>query len=378
VQGLCSDSWSIATRLPAIGSGRYCSPEFGRDALAASTVDLSRACAALAVYSPHQSWDRHITHCLIVGGGFIGAPLAERLAREGHCVTIYSRSFNERLALGSGSPLGQIRLVEGEVPPGAGLLELVSEAEIVFYLAGTSTPAAASTDPGGSMARHVVPAAAVLELMRETSTRRIVLASSGGTVYGVPKLPTPEDYPTRPISLHGHHSLTIERYAQFFAERHGFETIVLRYSNPYGPHQIARRGQAVVAAWSEALARDEPLLMFGDPQTRRDFVFIDDLVEATALAGLHAPAGTYNVGSGVATPLQEVADLLVAAARRKPEIVHADARPVDVPVTQLDCSRLRSATGWRPAVSLPDGILASWEWMVKTDHLAIPHGLHTV
>jgi UDP-glucose 4-epimerase len=259
------------------------------------------------------------------------------------------------------------------------LLRLVAEAEIVFYLAGTSTPAAASTDPGGSMARHVVPAAAVLELMRETSTRRIVIASSGGTVYGLPgQLPTPEDYPTRPISLHGHHSLTIERYAQFFAERYGFETIILRYSNPYGPHQIARRGQAVIAAWIEALAKDEPLLMFGDPQTRRDFVFIDDLVEATAGAGLHAAPGIYNVGSGQATSLQEVVDLLMAAARRQPAVIHTDARPVDVPVTQLDCSRLRAATGWHPAVSLPDGIRANWEWISKANQMASPDDLHKV
>jgi UDP-glucose 4-epimerase len=229
------------------------------------------------------------------------------------------------------------------------------------------------------MARHVVPAAAVLELMRETSTRRVVVASSGGTVYGLPEqLPTPEDYPTRPMSLHGHHSLTIERYAQFFAERHGFETIILRYSNPYGPHQIARRGQAVVAAWIEALAREEPLIMFGDPQTRRDFVFIDDLVEATALAGLHVTPGIYNVGSGQATPLQEVINLLVAAAQRQPEIVYTDARPVDVPVTQLDCSRLRSAIGWRPAVSLPDGIQASWDWIARMDQVTSPDGLPTV
>ncbi len=305
--------------------------------------------------------------------------MAERLARVGHFVTVYSRSFNGPLALRKESGIDLIRLVEGEVPPGDDLLKLVAEADIVFYLAGTSTPAAANTDPGGSMARHVVPAAAVLELMRETSTRRIVVASSGGTVYGQAKqLPTPEDYPTRPISLHGHHSLTIERYAQFFAERYGFETIILRYSNPYGPHQIARRGQAVVAAWMEALAQDKPLLMFGDPQTRRDFVFIDDLVEATALAGLHVAPGTYNVGSGQATPLQEVVDLLVAAARRQPEIVHTDARPVDVPVTQLDCSRLQSATGWHPTVSLPDGIQASWEWVAETDHVDSPDGLPAV
>ena len=116
---------------------------------------------------------------------------------------------------------GEIALVEGSVPPGVGLRELISESEVVFYMAGTSTPESASLDPGASIANHIVPAAAVLDLMCDTPTRRIVVASSGGTVYGAAmEFPTPEDHPTRPISLHGHHSLTIERYARFFAERY--------------------------------------------------------------------------------------------------------------------------------------------------------------
>ena len=321
-----------------------------------------RGCAACDPPS-HYLREGLIAECLVIGGGFLGAHLAARLARDEHSVTVYSRSFNEWLLRErKGSP-GQVRLIEGEIPPGPGLLESISNADVVFYMAGTSTPATASTDPGGSIVRHVVPAAAVLDLMRETATRRVVIASSGGTVYGaVTRLPTPEDHPTRPISLHGHHSLTVERYAQFFAERHDFETIILRFSNPYGPGQIARRGQGVIAAWSEALARDEPLIIYGDPETRRDFIYVDDLIEVTARAGLYAPSGIYNVGSGISTPLHEVIDLLVAAAGNEARVVYADARPVDVPVTHLDCSRVQQATGWHPTVALPEGINACLEW----------------
>jgi UDP-glucose 4-epimerase len=316
-----------------------------------------------AVDLPGSSRVDPITNCLIVGGGFLGAHLAERLADEKHAVVVFSRSFNEWLLRERRPDRGEIRLVEGEVPPGGSLRELIAAADVVFYMAGTSTPSMASADPGGSIIRAVVPAAAVLDLMREAPTRRIVIASSGGTVYGAAEqLPTPEDYPTRPISLHGHHSLTIERYARFFSERHGLEPIILRFSNPYGPGQISRHGQGVIAAWSKALAGDEPLLVFGDLSARRDFVFIDDLIEAAALAGLHAPPGTYNVGSGQATPLQEVLDLLLAAKGGETEVVHAESRPVDVPVTQLDSSRLRDATGWAPVVALPEGIKATWEW----------------
>ncbi|HEV3093120.1 MAG TPA: NAD-dependent epimerase/dehydratase family protein [Solirubrobacteraceae bacterium] len=316
---------------------------------------------------PRRYKEGLIAGCLVIGGGFIGAHLATRLARDGNDVTLYSRSFSEWLLRKRKDDSGQIRLIEGEVPPGRGLTRLIANADVVFYMAGASTPAMASNDPGGSISRHVVPAAAVLDLMRETASRRLVIASSGGTVYGIAtRLPTPEDHPTQPISLHGHHSLAVERYAQFFAERYDFEPIILRFSNPYGPGQIARRGQGVIAAWSLAIAREDPLVVYGDLGTQRDFLYIDDLIEATVRAGLSAPAGVYNVGSGISTPLREVIHLLIAKAGKPTEVVEEDARPVDVPITHLDCSRLQYATGWHPTVSLADGINASLEWAQST------------
>jgi len=265
------------------------------------------------------------------------------------------------------SSKGHIELAEGELPAGRGLAELIDATDVVFYVAGSSTPAMAQTDPGGSIMSSVVPAAAVLDLMRATSTRRIVLASSGGTVYGaVEDLPTSEEHPTKPISLHGHNSLTVERYAMFFAERHGFEPVILRYSNPYGPGQLARRGQGVVAAWCEALAHGETITMYGDGQARRDFVFIDDAAEATVLAGLRSDGpAVYNVGSGESWSLQTLLEVIQRVAERRASIRQIPARQVDVPVTQLDCTRIGTDLGWAPTTAFEDGIRASWEWALK-------------
>ncbi len=303
------------------------------------------------------------TH-LVVGGGFLGSHVAHRLAAEGNTVIVYSRSFNEWLVLEDRSSGGQIELAEGELPRGSGLVELIDSADVVFYLAGSSTPASAQTDPGGSIVSSVVPAAAVLDLMRETTTRRIVIASSGGTVYGaVTTLPTSEDHPTHPISLHGHNSLTVERYAMFFAEQHGFEPVIIRYSNPYGPGQLTRRGQGVVAAWCEAIAHDETITMYGDGQVRRDFVYVEDAAAATVLAGLRADGPTiYNVGSGESSSLQALLDSLQRIAGREARVQHIPARPVDVPVTQLDCRRIARELGWTPTTPLEDGIRATWDW----------------
>jgi UDP-glucose 4-epimerase len=304
---------------------------------------------------------------LVVGGGFLGSHVAHRLAADGHAVVVFSRSFNDWLVRHERPRRGSIELAEGELPGGHGLVDLIEQADVVFYLAGSSTPAAAQNDPGGSIMSSVVPAAAVLDLMRETSTRRIVIASSGGTVYGtVRQLPTTERHPTAPISLHGHNSLTVERYAMFFAERHGFEPIILRYSNPFGPGQLARRGQGVVAAWCEALAHDETITLFGDGQARRDFVFVEDAAEATVRAGLTADGpAVYNVGSGEATSLLSLLELLQRVAGRQARIDQIPARPVDVPITQLDCARIAQELDWRATTSLEDGIRASWQWTLQ-------------
>jgi UDP-glucose 4-epimerase len=311
-----------------------------------------------------------VSVCLVVGGGFLGSHIAHQLAAHGHTVIVYSRSFSDWLLRADRSSGGRIELAEGELPAGRGLQDLIDAADVVFYLAGSSTPAMAQTDPGGSIATSVVPAAAVLDLMRGTSTRKIVLASSGGTVYGAAtQLPTPETCATKPISLHGHNSLTVERYAMFFADQYGFEPVIIRYSNPYGPGQLARHGQGVVAAWCEALAHDETITLYGDGQAQRDFVFIDDAAAATVLAGLQAEGPSiYNVGSGQSWSLQELLERLQDVAGRPATVRQIPARPVDVPVTQLDYKLLHSDLGWEPTTPLHEGLRASWEWALQVPY----------
>jgi UDP-glucose 4-epimerase len=305
-----------------------------------------------------------MTNCLVVGGGFLGSHVAAALLDAGHSVTLYSRSFNDWLDRPGHADGARIRRVQGTLPPGEHLADLVQAAEIVFYLGGSSTPTMAGTDPGGSITSSVVPAAALLDLMRSTTTRRVVMASSGGAVYGVVgALPTPEDHPTEPISIHGHNSLTVERYAMFYARHHGFEPVILRYANPYGPGQVARRGQGVIATWCDALARGAPICVYGDPATRRDLLYVDDAALATIAAGFEATApGIYNVGSGCSCSLDELAGRLQEISGRRAPIERLPHRNVDVPATQLDCSLLRAQTGWEPATGLNEGLRASWEW----------------
>lgn len=305
-----------------------------------------------------------MSDCLVLGGGFLGSNVADWLATRGHQVAVYSRSFSEWLTCPDRPTRGAMTLHTGEIPLGSGLQDLIDANDIVFYFAGSSTPATAERDSGDSIGRFVVPVAATLDLMRATSTRRVVIASSGGTIYGAPKvLPTGEEHPTAPISVHGQNALAMEQYARVYAERYGLEPVILRYANPYGPAQILHGGQGVIAAWFEALAHGRTIELIGASSTRRDFLFVGDAAEATCAAAFEtAGPATYNVGSGESHSLDEMLEKVQRVAGRRVPVEQRPARGVDVPITQLDCSRLRRATGWVPRTALEDGLRATWEW----------------
>jgi len=259
--------------------------------------------------------------------------------------------------------------VEGPVELSASLAKEVDTADIVFYTAGSSTPGASDRDPAASLVGSVAPGVVVLEQVRRVGGRRVVLASSGGTVYGCPTtFPTPEDAPLEPISVHGLNAVALERYAQFFADRHSIDLVVPRYSNLYGPGQLAQRSQGVVAAWGRAIMAGEPIVLFGDGSVRRDFVYVADAAEATVSVALNPAAhGAYNVGTGRASSLREILDVVEDVVDRPFVVETREAREVDVPLVELDCSRIRALTGWAPTTELRDGVAASWEWLRGLD-----------
>lgn len=300
---------------------------------------------------------------LVIGGGLIGSRIADVLAGQGNPVKVLSRSFNPWLEERATDAPG-IELVEGEIATGFDAEALVAEAEITFFMAGTSTPQLADAAAAPSIAGLLEPALECLDLMRRTGRKRIVLASSGGTVYGPPdELPTPETALTNPISVHGVNCLATEQYALLYARQHALEPTIVRFSNVYGPGQHARGGMGVLAAWCEALGHDEPVQIMGDGSVRRDFIYGDDAGAAAVAAAFTAPRpGTYNVGSGGSVSLIELLEILAEVSGREPNVKYLPARPIDVPVTQLDSSKLEACTGWKPEVDLREGVARTWEW----------------
>jgi UDP-glucose 4-epimerase len=238
--------------------------------------------------------------------------------------------------------------------------------DIVFYLASSITPALAEQHPDWVGADHQLFAAVLRRLARRPNPPTVVLTSSAGTAYD-PDVPGPwrEDDPTRATNGYGAAKLALER---LLLEHSGIPAVVLRLSNVYGPGQRVDKSQGVLAYWLGAAAADRPLQVMGDPQARRDYVYIHDVVDcllrvaawSPTLAASEPPL-VVNVASGTSTSLADLLSTVELVVGRDLTVQQLPGRAVDRRDTSLDVRRAAQCFGWRPRTSLVDGITQMWQ-----------------
>jgi len=196
---------------------------------------------------------------------------------------------------------------------------------------------------------------------RQIPDATIVLLSSGGTVYGSAQPPHSESTTPRPTSDYGRSKLELER----LLGRGGTRSVIVRVSNAYGPGQPPAPGQGVIGHWLRALLHQEPVTVFGDLKTVRDYVFVSDVVDL--LARLHGSVEVpeiLNVGSGTPTPLATVVDAIhTVVGNRHLEIEFEPRRPFDLPAAWLDVSLAAERLGWSATTELTDGVAQMWSWL---------------
>ena len=298
--------------------------------------------------------------CLVLGaGGFIGTNLCLGLRARGVPVTGFGRALHPPEAL-AGMPW-----VSGTLEMASALDPLVAGHDHVFDLIGAGLPNSSNDNPAQIVADGVPAKVRLLEACRRQRVSRFVFASSGGTVYGITgKQPVPEETPTEPISAYGIGKLVVERYLSLYRHLYGLESRVLRVANAYGPHQDARHGQGLVAALLRRLLEGAPVEIWGSGDVVRDYIHIDDVVEAMLLCLTHdGPSRVFNVGSGVGRSVVEVLRDAARITGRSPKLTHREARAADVPVNILDSSRLVRETGWRSRVGWEDGLRRTADWI---------------
>ncbi len=300
---------------------------------------------------------------LVTGGaGFIGSTLVDRLLSEGHEVTVVddlSRGRVENLEKARRSGEHFVFHELGLTDPT--IVEVVAEAapEVVFHLAAQIDVRLSVEDPVHDAEVNVVGTVRLAEAARRAGVRRIVFTSSGGSIYGpVTELPVAESCPVDPMSPYAAGKVAGEVYLEMFAKLYGIEWAAVAPANVYGPRQDPHGEAGVVAIFAQRLLAGEPTRVFGGGGNTRDYVFVDDVVDAFArAASVPAAAGLrFNVGTGVETSDRELHTLVAEAAGSTDDPEFAPARLGDVARSALDAARAAEVLGWSPRVSIRDGV----------------------
>ena len=292
---------------------------------------------------------------LVTGGaGFIGSHLVNRLVDCGHSVVVIDdlssgqlRSVNQQATFYHtelNDPRIE-RIVQREQP------------ELVFHLAAQSSVRQSSVDPAADANSNIVGTIRLISACADRGAEKFIFSSTGGAMYGnLDSIPCGEDAPANPMSPYGLSKLVGEQYLQLFHRTYGLDYTVLRYANVYGPGQNPHGEAGVVAIFAGLMLAGKRPVIYGDGGQERDFVYVSDVVEANLAAIDSGSRGIYNIGTGAATTIRQIYELLQGIIGFAEEPTLQPRRPGDVMSVALDSARAAAELRWRPSVTLADGL----------------------
>ena len=289
------------------------------------------------------------------GAGFIGSNLVDALVGRGDEVVLVDDLSSGRRDFVNPA----VSFVEADIRGGID----AAGADVVFHLAAQADVQTSVRRPDHDAAVNVVGTVRVLEAARAAGSQ-VVFASTGGAIYGDVDRPAPESAPRRPVSPYGIAKLCAEEYLTGWNRIHGSDHVALRFGNVFGPRQDSSLEGGVVSIFLERFARGDETVIFGDGGQTRDFVFVGDVVDA-ALAVVGHAGDTFNVGTGEETSVLELHRLCAKVAGVDAEPRLEPARLGDARRSVLDVSHAAEELGWRPRVSLEDGLRRTWEWLTQ-------------
>ncbi len=301
---------------------------------------------------------------LVTGGaGFVGSTLVDRLLAAEHEVDVVddlSSGALQNLADARSNPDHKLTFHNLDIR-NPGLVDLMArrQPEVVFHIAAQATVPLSVQQPVFDAEVNIIGSLNVLEGAWKAGSRKIVYAASGGTLYGEPdELPVKESAQQRPLSPYGVSKMVVADYLVVYRELYELEFTALALANVYGPRQSPHGEAGVIAIFANRLVNGEPCVINGDGRHTRDYIYVDDVVDAFARAADRGSGLLINVGTGTETSNLDVYRTMAAAAGVDAEPVFGPPRAGDVLRSAIDPSRAEIHLGWKPWTSLADGVAA--------------------
>ena len=311
---------------------------------------------------------------LVTGAaGFIGSTLVDRLVADGHAVVgvdnfATGRATNLEHLAGNSAHV----FVEADIVT-ADLHAILDEhrPEVVFHLAAQIDVRHSVADPQFDASVNVIGTVRLAEAARLTGARKIVHTSSGGSIYGTPpQYPTPETVPTDPASPYAAGKVAGEIYLNTFRHLYGLDCSHIAPANVYGPRQDPHGEAGVVAIFAQALLQGKPTKVFGDGSKTRDYVYVDDVVDAFVKASGDAGGGQrFNIGTGIETSDRQLHSAVAAAVGGPDDPEFHPDRLGDLKRSCLDVGLAARVLDWHPQIRLDEGVRRTVEYFRQTHTL---------
>jgi UDP-glucose 4-epimerase len=295
---------------------------------------------------------------LLVGGfGFIGRHVLRALITNGADVSVMD-------VVPAPTEFRDIHHVIGSAADPSLMSSVASGKDIVIFLANSSLPGSANSDLSSEVAAHVQVTIKAAEICNAVDVRRLIFASSGGTVYGYSsQAPLSEDMPTQPLNAYGVSKLSIEHYLRILSKHRPMQSVSLRISNPYGEEQRANRNQGFIAAAMEHAFDGRRMHIWGDGSVERDFIHVSDVASAFVAACRVAIAPpVVNIGTGVALSLNDGLAQVENVTKRQILVTRESGRSIDVARNVLDISLARRMLDWHPQITFEQGLKRTADW----------------
>lgn len=298
---------------------------------------------------------------LVTGGaGFIASNLVDKLIDLGHqVVVIDSLITGKESYLNDLATFYKVDIIDEQVAE----IFVKEQFDFVYHLAAQIDVRKSVADPAFDNKTNILGALNILENCYKNKVKKIMFASSGGAIYGFPKeIPTSEDYPPYPVSPYGINKLCFEKYLNYYYRVFGQEYVALRLGNVYGPRQYKGGEAGVVSIFVDNAVKNKKSFIYGDGFQTRDYVFVDDIVNAFVLAMQDGVIGEFNIGTGIEKNLLDIILAIEVAMSTKVEVEYLEAKLGEERRSCLNASRAKSALGWQPQTDLTQGIAKTILW----------------